>query len=57
MFGRTVDIDGTEVFIFCTPDTPYSEILMRAAAILRKEEMAEYRMSREKAEELTMRAM
>lgn len=57
MFGRTVDIDGTEVFIFCTPDTPYSEVLMRAAAILRKEELAEYRMSREKAEELTMRAV
>lgn len=57
MFGRTVDIDGTEVFIFCTPDTPYSEVLMRAAAILRKEELAEYRMSEAQAEEMTMRAM
>ena len=57
MFLRTVDIDGTEVAIPCTPDTPYSEILMRAAAILRKEEMAEYRMSEAQAEQLTRRAM
>ena len=57
MFGRTVDIEGTEVFIICTPETPYSEILMRAAAILRKEEMAEYRMSQAQADEMTMRAM
>ena len=57
MFIRTVDIDGTEIAIPCTPDTPYSEVLMRAAAILRNEELAEYRMSREKALELTMRAL
>jgi hypothetical protein len=43
MFGRTVDIDGTEVFVFCTPETPYSEILQRAAEILRKEEREENR--------------
>ena len=38
MFERLINIDGTEVSIPCTPDTPYSTVLMRAASILKREE-------------------
>lgn len=38
MFGRLVTFDGTEVFVSCVPSTPYSEVLLRAATILRREE-------------------
>lgn len=31
MFGRTVKIDDREWFVFCNPDTPLSEVLVRAA--------------------------
>jgi len=41
MFGRLVKIDGKEVFVFCTPQTPYSEICRHAAEILRLEEAEE----------------
>lgn len=41
MFGRTVSIDGTEVFVPCLPSTPYSEVLMRAARQLKLEERIE----------------
>ena len=38
MFGRIVTIDGTEVFVSCTPSTPYSEVLRCAANQLEREE-------------------
>lgn len=38
MFGRTVTIDGRSIFITCTPQTPLSEILRRAADQLSIEE-------------------
>lgn len=38
MFGRIVTIDGTEFFVTCSPDTPYSEILRRAAVMAEREE-------------------
>lgn len=38
MFGRTVKIDGTEFWVWCTPDTPYSEVLRRAAAMAARDE-------------------
>lgn len=38
MFGRTVSIDGVEVFVSCTPTTPYSEIGLRAAKLFKIEE-------------------
>ena len=41
MFGRTVSIDGVEVFVSCVPETPYSEVCRRAAEILAREEEAE----------------
>lgn len=40
MFGRTVSIDGVEVFVSCVPETPYSEVCRRAAEILAREEEA-----------------
>jgi hypothetical protein len=44
MFGRTVSIGGVEVFVTCTPDTPYSEICLRAAKQFKAEEEHEQRM-------------
>lgn len=41
MFGRTVSIDGRDIFVFCTPQTPYSEICRRAAVQLEKDEEIE----------------
>lgn len=41
MFGRTVSIDGRDIFIFCTPATPYSEICRRAALQLARDEEIE----------------
>ncbi len=38
MFYRVVDVDGTEVAIPCERETPYSDILRRAADILESEE-------------------
>lgn len=38
MFGRTVTIEGSEVFVSCTPTTPYSEICLRAAKLFKQEE-------------------
>lgn len=38
MFGRAVTVDGREVWVWCVPDTPLSEVLERAAAVLRREE-------------------
>jgi hypothetical protein len=40
MFGRTVKLDGKEYFVGCTPKTPFSEILSRAAAMAKAEETA-----------------
>jgi len=31
MFGRTVKIESKEYFVFCSPNTPHSVILRRAA--------------------------
>lgn len=44
MFGRTVSINGVEVFVTCTPTTPYSEICLRAAKQFKTEEEHEQRM-------------
>ncbi len=38
MFGRTVTIDGEEIFVSCCPDTPLSEVLRRAAEIQKRDE-------------------
>ncbi|MCS3690907.1 hypothetical protein ABIF26_006410 [Bradyrhizobium elkanii] len=38
MFGRLVDIDGTQIVVPCSPATPYSDVLRRAAAQLEREE-------------------
>jgi hypothetical protein len=40
MFGREVTIDGRRIFVTCTPRTPLSEVLRRAAAQLDQEERA-----------------
>ena len=40
MFGRDVTIDGRRIFVTCSPSTPLSEVLRRAAAILDGEERA-----------------
>ena len=42
MFLRIVSVDGTEVAIPCSPETPYSDILRRAADILAGEEGENY---------------
>lgn len=42
MFGRTVTVDGKTYEISCCPDTPYSEILRRAAARAKAEEDAAF---------------
>lgn len=39
MFGRTIIIDGKEVFVFCSPSDPYSEVLRRAANTFERDEM------------------
>lgn len=44
MFGRTVSINGTEVFVTCSPSTPYSEICLRAAKLFKTEEEHETKM-------------
>jgi len=44
MFGRTVNIGGKEVFVTCTPTTPYSEICLRAAKEFKIEEEHEAKM-------------
>lgn len=41
MFGRLVKIGDRELFVPCTPYTPYSEILLRAAQMLKNEEYVE----------------
>jgi hypothetical protein len=59
MFGRTVTIDGTEVFVSCLPTTPYSEICLRAAKLFKIEEEHDTKLqaiSKMKAEDLTRRA-
>jgi hypothetical protein len=38
MFGRTVTVDGKEYFVMCSPGTPLSEVLKRAAKMAEKEE-------------------
>jgi len=39
MFGREVKIDGeASVFVSCSPDTPISEVLFRAASIMEERE-------------------
>lgn len=38
MFGRTVSVDGKEYFVFCCPETPHSEILMRAIRMAERDE-------------------
>lgn len=40
MFGREVKIDGRTIFVTCSPRTPLSEVLRRAAAQLDQEERA-----------------
>jgi hypothetical protein len=40
MFGRIVHIEDREIFVLCTPDTPLSEVLERAARQERREEEA-----------------
>lgn len=42
MFGRIVKISGKEYFVSCCPDTPFSEVLMRAARLAAREEGADY---------------
>lgn len=42
MFSRTVTVDGKTYEISCCPDTPYSEILRRAAARAKAEEDAAF---------------
>lgn len=39
MFGRTVTIEGRKIFVTCTPRTPLSEVLRRAADQLKREEV------------------
>ena len=39
MFGRFVSIEDVKIFVCCTPNTRYSEILERAAAQLRRQEI------------------
>lgn len=36
MFGRFVKIDGQEIFVSCSPQTPLSEVLRRAAMQMEK---------------------
>lgn len=38
MFGKSVIVDGREVWVWCTPDTPASELLQRASEQVRREE-------------------
>lgn len=38
MFGRYVEVNGKRVFVFCTPQTPLSEVCQRAARQLAREE-------------------
>lgn len=40
MFGRSVCVAGRDFFVLCTPDTPLSEVLERAARQARREEDA-----------------
>lgn len=46
MYGKTVTLDGLEYFVWCTPETPHSEILRRAMyqAERHEKEQAERRM-------------
>lgn len=41
MFGRTVSVAGTDVFVTCSTNTPYSEICLRAAKLFKIEEEKE----------------
>lgn len=42
MFGRTVEIDGRKITVFCCPDTPLSEVLRRAAVHMAREEKEDH---------------
>lgn len=46
MFGRMVKVDDREYFVFCTPETPFSEVLRRASHQAERQEkrQAEERM-------------
>jgi len=38
MFGRIVNIDGEEIFVTCSINTPLSDVLYRAAEQMRLKE-------------------
>ena len=38
MYGKLVRIGGRDIWISCNPNTPLSEILMRASEQVRREE-------------------
>jgi hypothetical protein len=42
MFGRTVEVAGRAITVFCCPDTPLSEVLRRAAIHMEREEKEEH---------------
>lgn len=39
MFGREIKIGNKSYFVFCCPDTPYSELLVQAARMAEREEI------------------
>jgi hypothetical protein len=41
MFGRYVQIGGEGILVFCSPETPLSEVCRRAAEMFAREESAE----------------
>lgn len=45
MFGRLVDVDGTQIYVPCTPQMPYSDVLRLAADQIAKEEAENYQAS------------
>jgi hypothetical protein len=38
MFGRYVTIENKKIFVFCSPETPLSEVCRRASLTLEREE-------------------
>jgi hypothetical protein len=40
MFGRTVTIDGEEIFVCCLPSTPWPEVYRRAETVWKAKQEA-----------------
>jgi hypothetical protein len=38
MYGITVTVEGRQFMVLCCPDTPVSEVLLRAAKMAKQEE-------------------